>query len=226
MTFVLVAVARNTKNAVDLTNSFRAANKQQGTKQNNLLGILCSLFTGIALCFCYPNANLFWLAWIVLAPLFTALLSVSSRGRCIFLTWLCGVTFFTGSLHFLTFVAFAAWPALAILESLYWILLGVLFFEARNFSSRIFRILWLALSFTAVEFLRAEIPVWAFGLNLLGHSQAFQPALIQVASLGGAVLLTFLIVFANACFAEYWIGEKNQRFLPAAALVVLLFVFH
>ncbi len=130
-----------------------------------------------------------------------------------------------GSLHFLTYVDFAAWPSLVLLESLFWILLGFLLFETRCFSSRFFRILWVALAFTIVEFLRAEIPVWSFGLNLLGHSQAFHPAMIQIASIGGAYLLTFFIVFANACLAEFLIGKKCQRFLVVAALLIAGLVF-
>jgi len=185
---------------------------------------LLSVLSGVLLCLCYPTLSWSWLAWIALVPLLVSIHS-TSRMRTVLLTWFSGFIFFTGSLHFLTFVDFAAWPALALLESLYWILLGFLFFEVRQFSSRFFRILGVALSFTAIEFLRSEIPVWGFGLNLISHSQAYHPAMIQVASVGGAYLLSFCIVFANASLAEYLIGKKCQRFLIVGALLIALFVF-
>lgn len=222
--FVPAEAARNIRNAVEVTNS-QSYNVKRTASSNGVRCTLYAVLSGAALCFCFPTANWSSLAWIALVPLFTAVASTHSRARTIFLTWLAGFTFFAGSLHFLTFVDFAAWPALVFLESLFWIGLGFLLFEARRFSSRFFRILWVALSFTLIEFVRTEIPVWSFGLNLISHSQAFHPAMIQIASVGGAYLLSFLIIFSNACVAEFLMGKKDQRFLVWGAVLIAFLVY-
>lgn len=228
--FVPAAAEKNIRNAavrrIDVSQSSAVMSETPAISKNaSRFAHYFSVLSGALLCFCFPTANWSSLAWIALVPLLMAVASVQSRGRTVFLTWLAGFIFFAGSLHFLTFVAFAAWPALAFLESLYWIALGFLLFETRRFQSRFFRVMWIALSFTLIEFVRAEIPVWAFGLNLLAHSQAFHPAMIQIASVGGAYLLSFLIVVSNACVAEFLIGKKCQRFLVWGAVLIAAFVF-
>ncbi|HCM42912.1 MAG TPA: apolipoprotein N-acyltransferase [Candidatus Omnitrophica bacterium] len=167
--------------------------------------------SGVLLAFCYPMANFSWLAWIILAPFFMSVTRAHSRRQAIFLGWIFALSFFVFSLQFLVHVAFAAWPALALLESLYGLILGLLLFETRRFSSVVLRVLWIVSVWTAVEFLRTEIPVWGFGLNLLGHSQGFQPAMIQIASVGGAYLLSFVMAGVNALIAEAMIQTKNQE---------------
>ena len=226
MILVFAVAEKNIRSAVEVTNS---AGGRRPEAEENKFSVLCSGLgapvSGLLLCFSFPTANFSSLAWLALVPLLFAIAFETSRAKVVFLTWLSGFTFFAGSLHFLTFVDFAAWPALALLESLYWILLGFLFFEARRFSSRFFRFLWISLSFTLIEFVRAEIPVWGFGLNLLGASQSFHPAMIQIASVGGVYLLSFFIVFSNACLAEFLAGNKNQRFLIVSSMLIAGLVF-
>lgn len=170
-----------------------------------------SILSGALLSFCYPQANFSWLAWILLAPFFYATAQAQTRRRAIWLGWIFTLSFFGVSLHFLTHVAFAAWPALALLESLYGILLGALLFEVRRFEKTRWRILWVALVWVVVEFLRAEIPVWGFGHNLLASSQAFHPEMLQLASWGGAYLLSFVMVIGNGLIAEAMPGIKGDR---------------
>lgn len=201
MTFVPAAAEKSIRNAV-------VKKTNPGAYGFRFL-VLGSILSGALLAFCYPMANVSWLAWIILAPFFYAISLASSRKQAILLGWIFALSFFTVSLQFLIHVAFAAWPALALLESLYGLILGLLLFEARRFSSVVLRVLWIALVWTVVEFLRTEIPVWGFGLNLLGHSQGFQPAMIQVASIGGAYFLSFIMAGVNALIAEM-IGTKSK----------------
>lgn len=191
------------------------------------MSILISVISGALLCLCYPTANLSWLAWFALVPLFISISAETSRGRVIFLTWLTGFVFFLGSLHFLTHVDFLGWLLLTFLESFFWIILGILFFETRRFSSGVLRIFWIALSFAIVELIRTEIPVLGFGLNLLGASQAFHPAMIQIASIGGTYLLSFFIVSVNASFGEvlsnaYHVSSTTRLRIARGAMYAVL----
>jgi len=212
MTLAPAAAEKNTRNAVvrkiDVSQSFvpsteyRVPKKnQQSSVRGTRYAVLAGL-SGALLSLCYPMANFSWLAWLVLAPFFYTISKAKSRKQAVFLGWVFALSFFTVSLHFLIHVAFAAWPALALLESLYGLILGLLLFETRRFSSVFLRVLWIASVWTAVEFLRTEIPIWGFGLNLLGHSQGFQISVIQIASVGGAYLLSFVISSVNALIAE------------------------
>lgn len=69
--------------------------------------------------------------------------------------------------------------------------------------------------------LYTAIDSWCFRLFLdtLGHSLYLAPSLRQWAAVGGAGLLTFLIVFGNALLAEGWfLGRRRSAGLAAAAL--------
>lgn len=223
MILVPAEAEKNTRNAVALTNSFRPA---VFSNSKNIPGIFLSALSGILLCFCYPSVNFSWLAWIALAPFLFAVSQTSSRGRAVFLGWVFAFSFFGVSLHFLVHVAFAAWPALVFLESLYGLLLGLLLFETRRFSSAVLRVCWIALSWTVVEMIRTEIPVWSFGLNLLGHSQAFHPEVIQIAAWGGAYCLSFVMAAVNALFAEAsGRGFKKAGIFCLTAGLIFLAVF-
>ncbi len=103
--------------------------------------------------------------------------------------------------------------------------------------------LFIALSRTAVHTMR--VPLWlaaptvwcglelvrgylftGFSLALLGHTQAPWPPLIQIADLGGAYAVSFLIVLVSAASLELWPHPGSARragwWGPAVAMVAMV----
>lgn len=73
---------------------------------------------------------------------------------------------------------------------------------------------------TGLEYARAYV-LTGFSLLLLGHSQVNQLTLIQIADLGGAYLVSFLMMFTTAAVAQTWLAFHQRRSwiwpLPMAA---------
>jgi apolipoprotein N-acyltransferase len=75
-----------------------------------------------------------------------------------------------------------------------------------------------------LELVRAHA-VTGFAVALLGHTQAEFPALIQIADLGGAYAVSFVVMFVAACIVQtypWWFGRWQRG--PVFALVALVAV--
>ena len=177
----------------------------------------------------FPNFDLWWLAWIGLAPLLFAVTTASRIRSAFLLGLLWGTIFFYGTCWWLTYPMIhyggvSAWLAYPLL------LIPVVFVSVfpalacacislvvKRFGSA--AILAAPLVWVSFDWLRYAVTgqVW----NAIGYSQAFHPALIQSAHVGGVYAVTLLVVAVNAAFALL-IRRPNRRSLAVTALVLRL----
>lgn len=183
-----------------------------------------SFLSGMLLTFSFPGLRWGFLAWIALVPFFAALNQAKSRSEAIGLSLTMGMTFFLCSLHWLTFVTAGGWLALAILETSFLLLFGLAFLKFRGFQNTLLRVFAFSIGWTAFEFMRAEVPVFALGWNLLAYSQSDYSWIRPAANAVGTYGLGFSIAFVNACVFEglNQFKQKKNFVLPAAAAFAVL----
>jgi apolipoprotein N-acyltransferase len=171
-----------------------------------------SLISGILLMFCFPEYDLFWLAWLALIPLLMALRSARTWWEAAICGGITGLFYFGGVLNWVQIVGIwvgnrygvLAWIALVLFQSLFLVLFGWLVFvlndivKLRNKGQG--REYLLALLTPAVwivvEWLRAQGP-FAVSAGMLAASQYQVLHMIQIVSILGSYGLSFLIVLVN-----------------------------
>ncbi len=164
---------------------------------------LAPIFSGVLLLFPFPRYDVTWLVWIGLVPLLLSLFGKSAKAG-FFLSYVCGVVFFSGVFSW----AFAI-PgykivhqiSLAFYASFYFAFFGVVF----SFIGRRLGVTCAFLSapfiWVGVEYARSNCGFLALPWPLLAHSQYEQPLIIQVAAFTGAYGVSFLIVLVNVAIA-------------------------
>src|SRR6516162_3075305 len=148
-------------------------------------------------------ANQGWCAWFALVPLLILVRSQMTTRAAVFTAWLIGLPLFVATLQWVRVahpMMYFAWLALAFYCSLYFPLAIWLLRRIDRLSG-----LPLALSlpvvWTALEYLRTYVG-GGFAWYFLGHTQHEFLPLIQVADLGGAYLITFLVAAVNGLLFE------------------------
>lgn len=184
--------------------------------------------SAVLLVLSFPNFDLWWLAWIGLAPLLFSIATASRIRSAFLLGLLWGTIFFYGTCWWLTYpmIHYGGVPAWLTYPLLLLPIVLVSIFPALAcaFLARIIRRFGVGAIFTApilwvsFDWLRYVMTgqVW----NALGYSQAFHPALIQSAHLGGVYTVTSLVVVVNAAFALLMRGP-NRRSLALTALILI-----
>jgi apolipoprotein N-acyltransferase len=157
----------------------------------------------------FPNFDLWFLAWIGLAPSLVVIMLARSGRRAFLLGWLWGLIFFYGSCWWLTYPiihyghisAWFAYPllllpvgAVAFFPALFYLLLVRLIRRFGSVAVCLAPVVWVSL-----EWARYMVTgqVW----NAIGYSQAFHPWLIQSARWGGVYAVSFLVVLGNSAIA-------------------------
>lgn len=163
--------------------------------------------SGLALWLAFPSHDL-WL----MAPVGVAVLALATQGAPAWQGALLGLI--SGLACFLPLLSWSGvyvgalpWIALAVLESLYLALLGLVcaLLQSRPWQARIgsvarIRPLVVALAWVAQETLRGNTPFGGFPWGRLAFSQADSP-LAALASLGGAPAVTFAVALAGGLLA-------------------------
>lgn len=145
-----------------------------------------------------PSFDLGLLAWIALAPLLYAL---RQRGLAAGagLGWLFGYAFGAGSFFWINVIPGlepVRFALLAAVFSLYYLAFGFLYaLASRRLGS--WMLLGAPVLWVALEYARGSMGFLAHPWNFLGHSQYQAPAAIQIAELGGAYAVSFVLVMAN-----------------------------
>lgn len=191
--------------------------------------------SAILLILAFPNFEVWWLAWIGLAPLLLAVAKTSRNRMAFVLGLLWGTVFFYGTCWWLTYPmihygdvsALLAYPLLllpvvfvSVFPALACLCISVVvkrFGAAAIFTAPI---IWVAF-----DWLRGAVT--GMDWNALGYSQAFHPMMIQLARLGGAYAVTFLIVLTNAVIAFSLVRQSRRSLITSAAVaaVVALTIF-
>jgi apolipoprotein N-acyltransferase len=162
-----------------------------------------AILSGLMLWLCHFPVAWGWLAWVGLVPVLT-LTRVQTRGWWWFLCTLsAGLAYYLPAISWMTVAheaMIACWVMLSIYCALYFPLaLGLVRRLERGTGLPLmvtFPVVW-----TALEFFRAFFGT-GFSWYLLGHTQHEFLAVIQIADLGGAFAVSFLVAMVNVVVFE------------------------
>jgi apolipoprotein N-acyltransferase len=171
--------------------------------------VALAVLSGILLTLSFPLPHVSWLGWIALVPLLVAAPHASPRGALL-LGWIAGVTFFTGSLHWLTntmvnyghLPLWLSYPLLALLTAYLGVYVGLFAVGARVLAAKPVWLKLLAVPalWTTLELTRAHV-LTGFPWAAFGYSQATTLPVIQIADTAGVYGVSFVLVFVNAAVA-------------------------
>ena len=196
-----------------------------------------AIFSGVLLVFAFPEWNLWSLGWVGTAPLIMAVVRERRFWRSLFLGSVSGTVFYAGSSQWVMhsmhrYGGIPMWVCFIILI-VFSATLGVftgLFGAALAASVKRFggwAMLAAPLIWAASEWVRLEVT--GVGWNALGYSQAFQPAVIQVARWGGVYIVSALMVTAGTAlvFAVVYLEQRRGIVIltvaGAIAIVAVLY---
>lgn len=182
-----------------------------------------------------------WIAWVALVPLFVAIQYSTARGAFL-LTFFASFIWYMSSI-FWTFHAMYVYGGVELATSILLMLLSVVILAvfislAPMFAVLIGRrwrgeaIIWLPVTWVAVEFLRNYFPCGGFPWSNIAMSQWRMIPFIQIVDIVGVYGLIFLMVFVNQFVAECVLrirGNVVGYLLPkgvvTAFLVIALLVY-
>jgi apolipoprotein N-acyltransferase len=176
----------------------------------------------------FPDFGLWPLAWLALTPLLLAIAKRPASGRAFILGWLAGTVFFYGSCYWLTYSmihygGLSPWLAYLLLvpgavivgvfPAAFAAVLARCVYKWRNGALFLAPLIWVTF-----EWLRLEVTgqLW----NAIGYSQAYHPALIQTARLGGVYAVGFLIVAVNAAVVFLFVNRSRRALVISSATVL------
>jgi len=168
-----------------------------------------AILSGILLILIFPRANLEFLAWIALVPLFLAIRGKSPK-NAFGLGLLAGLVSFLGILYWIKILS----PLIALLVLAFYLALYIalfcflLTFINRKLKSDIWYLISAPILWVSLEYMRS-IFLSGFPWALLGYSQHLNTPLIQISEFTGVYGVSFLIVLVNATIA-YRIGEVQR----------------
>ena len=188
---------------------------------------ILAIVSGIALAISFPSWHIFPLAWIALVPLFWKSMRLKSRESfchffvagwvlySILLLWLLTNVFWAGG------VAVLGYQALCVIMAIYWGLLGLTFAWIRN-RTRIPAPIVITVLWAAMEFLQSRL-FSGFGWGSIAYSQAVNLPFVQLAALGGGLLLSSIVVMFNMIIVKAISScGKRLRFVFTAALIIVI----
>lgn len=191
--------------------------------------------SAVLLVLSFPSFEFWWLAWIGLVPLLFAVATTSRKRKAFILGLIWGVIFFYGTCWWLTYpmihhAGMAPWLAYPLL--LLPVIFGSLFPAVTcvciaRLVNRFGNYALLATPLVWITFDWLRQVVTGLDWNALGYSQAFRPALIQSAQLGGIYAITSLVVVINATLALLILKRDKSSFLTTilVATVVIMIIF-
>jgi len=196
-----------------------------------------AIFSGLLLVLAFPDWNLWSLGWVGTAPLILAVVRERRFWRSFALGTVTGTIFYAGSSYWITYSmhnygGISLWlcylillifsAAVGIFTGLFACVLGI---TVKRFGS--WMILPAPLIWAASEWLRLKAT--GMGWNPLGYSQAFQPAVIQVARFGGVYLVSAIMVAASTALVFSLVYLERRRgiiVLTAAGAIAVVSVLY
>lgn len=179
------------------------------------------------------------MAWVALVPLVMAVRGAGPK-QAFRSGFLAGSVFWLASLAWLIHVSAAGWILLALYCALYLGLFAVLCarwlttFGVLRFRHNLGFMLLAALGWAGLEYVRSVFGT-GFAWNPLAASQTRNLAVLQITALGGASLLSALVVWVNAGTAltimryvelkGFWGRRPHPEMIAALLLVALSFFY-
>jgi len=169
--------------------------------------------SAVLLVFSQPRHDLGFLAWFALVPFFIAL-QQKTAGRSLRLGYLFGMFYFFGMFWWLVHVTLPGMVLFNLYLALYPAGFAVLYTVwRRKFKPGVLQIILTAASWTALEFLRAEL-FSGFGWASLGHSQYRFLPILQIADVTGVFGISFVLVVVN--MALFYGSQREGADQPQA----------
>lgn len=186
--------------------------------------------SGAALAISFPTWHLFFLAWVALVPLFRRAVS-GPPARAALHFFLAGWVFHSLLLQWvLTNLMWAGgWvllgqQLLCVYLALYWAALGWAWGRFRRWNAWLGGPVAASVLWGAMEQAQA-VAFTGFGWSSLAYSQGPDLAFAQLAALGGAPLVSAVLVFVNASLAEASL-EKPGRWAHGVSALVVFVIAH
>jgi apolipoprotein N-acyltransferase len=194
-------------------------------------GILLALSSAALLVLSFPNFDLWFLAWIALAPLLISLAKTRNERAAFVIGWLWGCVFFYGTCYWLTYSLiryghirpWLAYSLLVLPVAIVSVFPALSCLVLLRLLRRWGNVALLAAPFIWVAFEWARLGVTGQLWNAIGYSQAYVPILIQSARWGGVYAVGFMIVVGNTAIAYLFI-ERNPRALAIATILLVMVV--
>lgn len=186
--------------------------------------VFLSCFAGLLLALAFPGFKMGFLAWGAFVPLFAALRKADSAGKAAACGAAFGGVFFAVSLYWITYVTGPGLIFLVMLETSFVAGFAAAYYFLRKKLPALISIFGAACAWTAWEWLRAEIPAFGFGWNMLAYSQSDYYPVRLAANTVGAYGLGCAIVLVNVCIFELWKPSEKKNRIPAVILLVLTVV--
>ena len=175
-----------------------------------------ALVSGAALAFAFPEPDLFFLAWVALAPLLVVAGDVGP-GRGLLLGLVFGIAFFGTLLYWISIVGWLAWGILILLQAAFLGLFGALWALLRARLPAWAGVVAAAALWVVVEYVRTRVPLGGFSWGQLAQSQHNATWILETAGWGGSWAVALLVVAVNALLAEAWRRGSARRAAPALA---------
>jgi len=187
-----------------------------------------AILSGILLIFIFPRANLEFLAWIALVPLFLAIRGKSPKSA-FGLGLLTGLVSFLGILYWIQILS----PLIGLFILAFYLALYIAFFcflltvINRKLKSDIWYLISAPILWVSLEYIRS-IFLSGFPWALLGYSQYLNTPLIQISEFTGVYGVSFLIVLVNATIAyaigdfRFQISDIRKKILPVIVVAVIV----
>lgn len=170
----------------------------------------------------FPSFDLWPLAWFGFVPFFFSIKNAGSK-KAFWLGFLTGALFFVTVLYWLVNVTAAGMVALSLGLSFYFSFFALFVVWSRRRFDFWRRLVLIPAAWMILEFLRSHV-LSGFPWVLLSHSQSFNPVAIQISDIGGAFLVSYLLMFANVFFFEVLESLAAKRFLKRWELFLPLLV--
>jgi apolipoprotein N-acyltransferase len=168
--------------------------------------------SGILLWMCYFPLAWGWLAWVALVPMLGLVRSRISARWVFAFAMVGGLIFYGPVLQWMRVadpMMYWTWLALSIHCSLF-VGVGLLLIRRLDRDTRLPLVLTMPAVWTFLEYLRSVL-LTGFPWYFLGHTQHNFLPVIQIADLGGAYAVTFLVAAVNAWFFELLDGWGRFR---------------
>jgi len=177
-------------------------------KKKRGISIIAAIATGLLTALSFPSWHVFPLVWIALIPLLTIAFRQPSPKQTFFYFFVSGAVFYLILLQWLLCNVYwaggwAVWGyvALCALMAAYWGCCGATWHWLCLANSPSLSTLSLAVLWTTLEFLQGKL-FTGFGWGALGYVHAGDIYVLQLASIGGTGLLSFLTVVVNNLLAR------------------------
>lgn len=180
------------------------------------------LLSGVALSLAFPEPSLAPVAWIAIAPLLV-IASAAPPRRGFTMAFVFGLGFFSMLLLWVSAVGWIAWGLLVVMEALIFGLFGL----GWSLVTRSNRAWWVVAGpalWVVVELVREYVPVVGFPWGQLAQGQVATLWMLPTAGIGGAKVVSYVVVAINVFVALAWLDRGALRLgfgLGGAVLLAL-----